>query len=365
MSRLAALVSVAVLSCVFAARSVAANSGLYRLTDIGDLTSSGTQGITFASGINDSGDIVGQSFNDRLEGRAFLWQKGRMIDLGDIGLLGGFPASLSAFAVNKHDAVVGTAMGTGSNTDTRAFRWTLGLMFDIGTLQGQGLGVFASAINNKGDIVGAGFRSPGDLRALRWILGALPVELGGLPDGRVAVQAFGVSDKGDIVGYLSPGGNVSFAHAFIYQRGTFTDLGVLPGTTLSFANAVNEHGQVVGQSLDTLVPDTGRAFLWERGTLLDLGTAAPAHTRSEARAINKKGVVVGTSGVSTLSVAWIWSDGVNTDLNALIDPQDPNRGFVTLTKANGINEKGEIAVQGIDSRLGTTNVRSYLLSPTK
>jgi probable HAF family extracellular repeat protein len=363
MSRFAALVSLAVLSCAFAAQGIAANKGHYKLTDIGDLTKSRKATVTFASGINDSGDIVGQSFNDQLKGRAFLWQKGRMVDLGDIGLLGGFPASLSAFAVNKHDTVVGTAMGTGSNTDTRAFRWTLGLMLDIGTLRGQGLGVFASAINNKGDIVGAGFRSPGDLRALRWILGALPIELGGLPDGRVAVQAFGVSDKGDIVGYLSPGGNVSFAHAFIYKSGKFTDLGVLPGTTLSFANAVNERGQVVGQSLNTLVPDTGRAFLWESGALLDLGAAAPSHTRSEARAINKKGVIVGTSGVSTLSVAWIWSDGVNTNLNTLIDPKDPNRAFVTLTKANGINDKGQIAAQGIDSRLGATNVRSYLLSP--
>lgn len=365
MSRLAALVSVVVFACAVAAQSSAAATGLYRLTDIGDLTSGGTQGITFASGINDSGDIVGQSFNDALQGRAFLWQKGRMIDLGDIGLLGSFPASLSAFAVNKHDVVVGTAMSTSSDTDTRAFSWTLGLMFDIGTLGGQGLGVFASAINNKGDIVGAGFRSPGDLRALRWILGALPVELGGLPDGRFAVQAFGVSDKGDIVGYLSPGGDVSFAHAFLYKKGNFTDLGVLPGTTLSFANAVNERGQVVGQSLDTLVPDTGRAFLWDAGALLDLGAAAPAHTRSEARAINKKGVIVGASGVSTLSVAWIWRDGVNTDLNSLIDPQDPNRAFVTLTRANGINDKGEIAAQGIDSRLGATNIRSYLLSPAK
>ena len=364
MSRFMALIGLAVFSCAFATPGIAAKKTLYRLTDVGDLTTSRTQGITFASGISDSGAIVGQSFDDQLKGRAFIWQRGRMTDLGDIGLLGGFPASLSAFAVNKHGAVVGTAMGTGSNTDTRAFLWTRGLMVDLGTLRGQGLGVFASAINNRGDIVGAGFRSPGDLRALRWVAG-IPLELGGLADGRVAVQAFGVSDKGDIVGYLSPGGNVSFAHAFIYKGGKFTDLGVLPGTTLSFANAVNERGQVVGQSLNTLVPDTGRAFLWEGGALLDLGAAAPSHTRSEARAINKKGVIVGTSGVSTLSVAWLWSDGVTTDLNSLIDSRDPNRAFVTLTRANGINDKGEIAVQGIDRRVGAMSVRSYLLSPRK
>src|SRR5262245_42471390 len=130
MSRFAELVSLALFSFAFAAQGIAANNGQYKLTDLGDLTTSGNASVTFASGINDSGDIVGQSFNDQLKGRAFLWQKGRMFDLGDIGLLGSFPASLSAFAVNKHGTVVGTAMGTGSNTDTRAFRWTLGLMFD-------------------------------------------------------------------------------------------------------------------------------------------------------------------------------------------------------------------------------------------
>jgi probable HAF family extracellular repeat protein len=364
MPRLATLVSLAACSLALAAEGVAASKGHYRLTDIGDLTTSHQASVTFASGINDAGDIVGQSFNDELKGRAFIWQKGRMTDLGDVGLLAGFPASLSAFAVNKHGAVVGTAMGTGSNTTTRAFLWNRGLMLDIGTLRGQGLGVFASAINDKGAIVGAGFRSPDDLRALRWVLG-IPLELGGLDDGRVAVQALGVNDKGDIVGYLSPGGNVSFARAFIYKSGRFTDLGVLPGTTLSVANAVNDRGQAVGQSLNTLVPDTGRAFLWDNGALLDLGAADPSHTRSEARAINKKGVIVGMSGVSTLSIAWVWSEGVNTNLNTLIDPNDPNGAYVTLTAANGINDKGEIAAQGIDSRLGTANVRSYLLSPVK
>lgn len=294
MSRHVPVLCTAVILCLFSIHGVAADSR-YRITDLGDLTSDRAHGVTFVSGINEKGEIVGQSFNNQLRARAFLWQKGRMTDLGDIGSPGGKPPVLSAFAVNQHAQVVGTSMANGSSSPIRGFRWERGRILELRTLRGMGTDTFATGINGKGDIVGAGYRSPGDLRALRWGRGA-PVELGSLPDGRVAVQAFGISERGDVVGYLSPGATVSFAHAFIWKDGKFTDLGTLPGTNLSFANAVNDRRQVVGQSLNTKAPGTARAFLWEEGTLLDLGKAAATHKSSEARAINKKGVVVGTSG---------------------------------------------------------------------
>ena len=218
-------------------------------------------------------------------------------------------------------------------------------------------------INKDGDIVGAGYNSGHQLRALRWVRGS-PTELGTLLDGRAAVQAFGIGDHGQIVGYLSPGGAVSFAHGFIWEKGKFTDLGTLPGTNLSFANAVNEHGQVVGQCFNTAT-GTSRAFLWERGAMLDLGKLAPTHNHNEARAINKKGTIVGSGGAGAISIAWIWHEGVIQDLNKLISATDPNRPFVTLVTATGINEKGEIAVWGYDRRLGTSSPRGYLLTPGK
>ena len=334
----------------------------YRLTDIGDLTTSRSSGVTFVAAIGENGEIVGQSFNNQFRARAFLWQSGRMTDLGDFGNLNGQPPSLSAFAMNKRLEIVGTAMGAMSSSPVRGFLWQKKRVADLGTLRGMGTDTFATGINEHGDIVGAGYRSPGDLRALIWVRGQ-PTELGAATDGRVAVQAFGINDHGDIVGYLSPGGTARFAHAFIWTKGKFTDLGTLPGTTLSFANAVNEHRQVVGQSLNTAVPGTSRAFLWEEGTLLDLGKAAASHKSSEARAINDKGVVVGTSGTSSAALAWIWRDGVTQDLNTLVAADDPNRPYVRLTKATGINEKGQIAAQGYDRRRGSSFVRGYLLTP--
>jgi probable HAF family extracellular repeat protein len=361
MVRLPTALCVAVFLCSVSPHATAADLR-YRLTDLGDLTSDRMHGVTFVSGLNDKGEIVGQSFNNQFRARAFLWQSGRMIDLGDLGSLGGQPPTLAAFAVNRHSEVVGTAMGSVSPSPTRAFYWRRGRILDLGTLRSSGTDTFATSINSRGDIVGAGYRSPGDLRALRWVRG-VPVEIGTLPDGRAAVQAFGISDRGEVVGYLSPGGTVSFAHAFIWKAGKFTDLGTLPGTNLSFANAVNERGQVVGQSLNTNAPGTARAFLWEAGTLLDLGKAAPAHRSSEARAINKRGTVVGTSGAGAAAVAWIWREGITRDLNKLIAADDRSQSFVQLVKANGINDRDEIVAQGYDRRRGNAAVRGYLLSP--
>src|SRR5262249_18804318 len=148
------------------------------------------------------------------------------------------------------------------------------------------------------------------------------------------------------------------------KGGKFADLGVLPGTNLSFANAVNDKSQVVGQSLNTTAA-TSRAFLWEGGVLQDLGKAASAHTNSEARSINQKGTVVGTSGKTANLAAWIWEEGTTRDLNTLVAANDPLRSYVVLVKANGINDKGQIVVQGYDKRRGSSLVRGYLLNPVK
>lgn len=336
----------------------------YRLTDVGDLTSTRTNGVTFVAAIGEKGEIVGQTFNNQFRARAFLWQAGRMTDLGDFGNINGQVAGLSAFAINKRLEIVGSAMGPSSPNPTRAFRWYRSAIADLGTLRGSGTDTFATGINEHGDIVGAGFRAPGDLRALHWVRG-VPTELGTASDGRVAVQAFGINEHGDIVGYLSPGGTSRFAHGFIWRKGKFTDVGTLPGTNLSFANAVNEHAQVVGQSLNTAAPGTSRAFLWEEGTLLDLGKAVSSHKSSEARAINKRSVIVGVSGTGNSTLAWIWRDGTTRDLNTLIATDDPNRPYVRLVKAVAINDKDQIAAQGYDSRRGSSVVRGYLLTPGK
>jgi probable HAF family extracellular repeat protein len=54
-------------------------------------------------------------------------------------------------------------------------------------------------------------------------------------------QALGINDHGQVVG-------VSGAHAFLFEHGVIADLGTLPGGTSSKAAAINNSGQIVGQS---------------------------------------------------------------------------------------------------------------------
>ncbi len=72
------------------------------------------------------------------------------------------------------------------------------------------------------------------------------------------------------------------------------DLGTLGGT-FSDARAINERGQVVGES--TTATGEEHAFLWQDGTMSDLGTLSG--DQSEANGINNRGQVVGGSTTAT------------------------------------------------------------------
>src|SRR5438132_13227044 len=54
--------------------------------------------------------------------------------------------------------------------------------------------------------------------------------------------------------------------AFLWQNGTFTDLGTLGGRS-SFGSTINNHTQIVGTSDASTQPcNTENAFLWQTGT---------------------------------------------------------------------------------------------------
>src|SRR5690606_37408831 len=127
---------------------------------------------------------------------------------------------------------------------------------------------------------------------------------------------------------------------------TMHDLGTLPGSTTSYAVAINNAGQVVGYARFAI--DKAHAFLYDLadGTMHDLGTL-PGRDESFATGINDAGRIVGYSRVADGSFhAFVYDGGTMYDLNDLIDPDDLLHGSVVLEQAWDINERGDIAAYG-------------------
>jgi probable HAF family extracellular repeat protein len=135
---------------------------------------------------------------------------------------------------------------------------------------------------------------------------------------------------------------------FLYQDGTMTDLG------LGVGYAINASGQVTGalatsQSAAAGCPSDGHGFLYANGAMTDLGVL-PGGSYSAGYAINASGQIVGFSDVGTGGHHGFFYNGALTDLNALIDPADPLKSYVTLSDARGINVNRLILANGVDSR---------------
>ncbi len=110
------------------------------------------------------------------------------------------------------------------------------------------------------------------------------------------------------------------------------DLGTLGGTS-SVARAINEHSQVVGWSQDA----AGRteAFLWQNGSMTGLGFL-PGGSNSMAYAINNHGEITGRANVSASAYhAFRFSEGTMASIGTMDD------GLVSL--GTGINDAGDIA----------------------
>ena len=96
------------------------------------------------------------------------------------------------------------------------------------------------------------------------------------------------------------------------------DLGTLGGTFGS-PNALNNQGQVVGQSnLPGDQPGNSDPFLWDGEKLVDLFTTSIGGNPLTANAINDAGEIVGFAAFPNGAFdAYLWKGGVATDLGTL------------------------------------------------
>ena len=170
-------------------------------------------------------------------------------------------------------------------------------------------------------------------------------------------EAFALNDAGQVAGFGVPFDG-SPGRGYLWDQGTLTDLGELPGGSGSLPRSINNSGQIVGASgggaflwqngnissleglrsawgINNAGQVVGGAFLWQDGKLTDLGSLGGGGTM--ALAINDLSMVVGFSfpaiGDVTLH-AFLWQDGQMTDLGAAPGDRD--------STATAINSAGTI-----------------------
>jgi probable HAF family extracellular repeat protein len=228
----------------------------------GVMTDLGTLGgrYTYANGINNNGQIVGYSETATGNVRAFLYFEGEMKDLGTLFGTNGGPFSSRAHAINDSGQVVGRALLSGAE---HAFLYSGNTMKDLGTLGGNNS--YAWGINNNGQIVGSAEIATGVVHAFLYS-GDTMIDLGALP-GLPYSRATGINNNGQIVGYsetlasFNTGGFDGQRHAFLYSGGTMKDLGTLGGV-FSEAYGINDKGQIVGFSNPAVNSARKAAFLY-------------------------------------------------------------------------------------------------------
>ncbi|MDQ2686230.1 MAG: hypothetical protein M3Y28_00010 [Armatimonadota bacterium] len=116
--------------------------------------------------------------------------------------------------------------------------------------------------------------------------------------------------------------------ALLWQNGRVTKLEGLPGYTNSYAEWINDRGQIVG-FVSTLAL-TDRAVLWQHGRIRDLGTLPGGHS-SRAYSINSRGQIVGTSD----GVACLWTKGRISKLPGIEGTVINDRGQILANTRQG------------------------------
>jgi probable HAF family extracellular repeat protein len=355
----------------------------YRVSDLGFPSDFGQQGVFgCAMGLNNHGWTEAMEgyldANGNFVGRAAVNAGGLKLDLGT---LGGSNSFINWGGINDHGDAVGLAetsvpdpngedvCGFGTQLTCRPFIWQAGQMSALPTLGGNN--GQASAINSRGQVVGVAENSTPDstcvdtnqvfqTKPVIWNNG-VPQELSpasGDPDG----IALGINDLGQTVGNTGICGILfgTGPHAVLWDNGSAVELPNLGGNAaFAVPFAINNQGHIVGGSNS---PDgsTFYAVLWQNRTIIKLGTV-PGDFAAFASGINDKRQVVGTSFDANFNLrAFIWQNGVMTDLNKLF----PVNSNLYATMANKINSRGQIS--GMATVLSGPNagqIHAFLATP--
>ncbi len=357
----------------------------YHVTNLASL------GGTYSSGssINNLSWVAGPSDRKGDEVRhAALWRRGSLVDLGT---LGGPNSSVVWPVKNVRGVITGIAethsidplnedwscsafFPSRTGRTCLGFRWRDGKMRALPTLGGNN--GFATGTNNRLQTVGWAENTVHDrtcvapqvlqFRAVIWGPDDGQIrQLAPLPGDSVSA-ATAINDRDQVVGISGSCdravGRFSAIHAVLWEHGHPTNIGNLGGVAWNTPMAINQRGAVVGFS-NFSANDGGafaaHAFLWTKSDgIRDLGTL-PGDVYSQALGVNERLQVVGLSCSAGFARcrAFVWQDGVMTDLNTLV----ASRYSDHLTTANDINDLGQITGDAVEQATGASV--AYLARP--
>ena len=279
--------------------------------DIGTLGGSCSYGL----GINDLGQITGEADTDNYDTygnqimHAFFYSA--RTDMEDLGTLLGDSKSSSASGINDSGQVVGQ-YDTGTYDinglyEFHAFLYTPGIgMQDLGNLLGDNKSSSANGINGSGQVVGGYYIGTYDptenliVHAYRYGARTGMKDLGTLIGGSENSVGVCINDFGQFTGDADTGTydptGMPMAHAFLNSARTgVKDLGTLGGLW-SYGLGINNSGQVVGYSSIAPVSGSFHAFLYSNGNMIDLNTLidpSSGWTLQSGQGINDLGQITG------------------------------------------------------------------------
>jgi len=264
-------------------------------------------------------------------------------------------------------------LGTGNPTGLKCkgFRWQNGQMTALEPFPG-GLSSYATAVNNKGQVVGwaeNGVHDPTcntsfqtlQFRAAIWQPDGTMQELPPLP-GDSTSAATAINDLGQAVGisgdcFIAVGFS-SARHAVLWQKGVPMDLGNIGGDAWNTPTEIRNDGTIIGFA--NTAPGLAKSFvgfIWTPSSgMKSLGTL-PGDLRSEALGINDKGQIVGLSKGGRYGIrAVLWQNEKLFDMNELTLPGSP-----FLLFGNDIDPQGRVVGEAVDPNTG--DQPGYIATP--